>query len=240
LAYSYKVSDGLAVASKMVKSIPLAGIDVTVCDMVSSRMWNAFVWRERVANIPLPGTLLVDGVQDYNVPVNFHTMLRARITRTDTTPDYSVNLEPTEHLEPELRKQPWTGIRLISHEPDLGMLRLDSAVQVTSPAVLRLNGEYLVQATKITATSQGLWMKDEYLDVYAKGLAYWAYKLADDPRAGSSSTDGEGRKLYSGMMGEWMDGIMEMRQSEDFAALPQLFPDDSMGAYSYNASFIFP
>lgn len=238
---AYTVNDGLILAKKMVKGIPMTGVDVTICDMVSSRMWNAFTWRERVANIPLPGTLLVDGTQDYNVPVNFHTLLRARITRTDTTPDYSSPLDPTEHLEPDLRKRSWTGIRLISHEPDLGVLRLDGAVQVTSPAVLYLNGEYLVKATQITATTNNLWFKDEYLETYAQGLAYWAYKLADDPRAGSVSTDGEGRKMYSGMMGEWMDGIMEMKEAEDFSALPQLYPDDQIGtARPFSSSFIFP
>lgn len=240
MAYTYQVSDGLTLAHKLVKGIPMSSVDVTICDMVSSRMWNAFTWRERVANIPVSSILLVDGQQDYNVPINFHTMLRARITRTDTTPDDSRPLDVTEHLEPNLRSQSWTSIRLISHEPDLGMLRLDAPPQVSGSTVLYLNGEYLIQATKITATTNQLWFKDEYLDTYAKGLAYWAYKLADDPRAGSVSTDGDGRKMYSGMMGEWMDGIMEMKEAEDFGAMPQLYPDDSIGASTSLGSLIYP
>src|SRR4051812_10965590 len=111
----------------MVKNIPITTVDVTICDMVSSRMWNAFTWRERVANIPTSSIPLSNGVQDYSVPVNFHTLLRARITRTDVTPNRSTDLEPTEHLEPGLQVVPWTSIRLISHEPDLGKLRLDNA-----------------------------------------------------------------------------------------------------------------
>jgi hypothetical protein len=181
-------------------------------------MWNAWPWQERIQNIPSPGTLLVDGIQDYNTPVNFHKLLRARITRTDVTPDYDYPLSVTEHLEPNLQKTTHNQMRLISHEPDLGVLRLEQAVQVVSPTVLRLNGEYEVQHTKIAATSQLCWFKDQYDEVAIKGLGYWGYRIGDETAKADS------------MLNEWTQAIEEMKRSEDYGALPQLFPDDSLGS----------
>lgn len=240
MAYTYTWGDYITLARKLYHDIPITALDAQVCDMVSSRIWNAYPWQERIQNIPSPGELLVDGTQDYNAPVAIHKLLRARITRTDTTPDYSYPLDVTEHLEPELRKMSHTAIRMISHEPDLGQLRLDAAVQVTSPTVLRLNGEYEIQHTKVAATTQGAWFKDQHQEVGVKGLAYWGYRLGDDPRAGTTQTDGEGRVTYTGMLGEWMAAIEEMRKVEDYGALPQLFPDDTIGSYAQRGWFIFP
>lgn len=241
MPYTRTWSDLLVLATKLYKNIPITANDALICDMVSAKMWNAWPWQERIQNIPAPGELLVHGQQDYSTPVAIHKLIRARITRTDVTPDVSWPLDVTEHLEPNLVNQSASSIRMISHEPDLGQLRLDSSIQVTSPAVYRLNGEYEIQHTKITATSQGCWFKDQFDEVAIKGLAYWGYRIGDETaKAGTSTTDGEGRVTYTGMLGEWMAGIEEMRRVEDFGALPQLFPDDSLGASQFSGLGIFP
>jgi hypothetical protein len=241
MAYTYTWDSLLAVSTKLYKDIPITALDATICDMVSAKMWNAYPWQERIQNIASPGTLLVDGTQDYSVPTNIHKLLRARIIRTDTTPNYNAAvLDVVEHLEPDLEKRSYSGLRLISHEPDSGVFRLEGAVQVPTGTVLRLNGEYELQHNKVTVTTSNPWFKDQFAEVGIKGLAYWGYKLGDDARAGTSATDGKGRVTYTGMLGEWMAGIEEMRQVEDFGALPTIFPDDTIGVSRSSAGGIFP
>jgi hypothetical protein len=198
----------------MVKGIPTSTIDAQVCDMVSGEMYGYFPWSWTVSAFgAIP---LVDGQQDYSNVAGLYRLLRARLVRTDTTPDQVLELTVRQTLSPDLDPVGWTAITDISNEEGVGLLRLNRAVSVPTGMTLQIQGEYQVNPTKITATSQGLWFPDEYMPVACEGLLYWYYRLADDPRA---------VQQYAAFHA----ALKEMSVAEDYPATLQVFPDDSLG-----------
>jgi hypothetical protein len=233
VAQTYSWNDVLTLTGKLYKGIPISSVTPLICDMVSSKMWNRAMWKERVANIPATSIPLVSGTQDYSVPTNICSLLRARICRTDVTPNeyYPIDgFQIKEHLEPNLVSRGYPSILSISHESDLGKFRLEAAPYIPSTTTLYLQGEYELNPTKVSATSQSCWFQDQYVDVAVKGVAHFGYRIADDPRAGQLQKVEGGKSAYTGMLGEFMAALDDMAADQDFGALPQLSPTDSIGA----------
>lgn len=182
--------------------------------MVSGEMYGDFPWSWTVTTFG--SVALVDGVQDYTATTGLYRLLRARITRTDTTPNQFRDLTVRQTLTPDLDPVGWTDISDVSNEEGVGLLRLNRAVSVPSGMTLTLGGEYQTNPAKVTATSQTIWFPDNYFHVAASGTLAWYYQLADDPRAPSE------RAKFVGL-------IAEMRRSEDYPATMNAFPDDSLG-----------
>jgi hypothetical protein len=241
---TYKVNDALELAKKLAKGVPFSGIDLTICDMVNSTIWKAYPWRGTMSVIPLGTYPLVDGQQDY--ALGGITMMRPTqfwIMRTDVTPDQGRSIGVAKNLAVDLMKKSPFAIRSASLQAGVQKLRLESAPSVPTGTTFELLGEYQPHPTKITDLQDSFWFTDEYLEVFVKGLIYWAYRLADDSRAGAAQKVSGGRIAYTGALAEFMDAIDQMAAQEDFGDIDGYYPDDTLGAVDgrrYYSNEFFP
>jgi hypothetical protein len=174
---------------------------------------------------------LVDGVQDYSAPATIYRPLRLWILRTDTSPNQVQDLNLRQTLAIDLTPRSYSSIQDISLDQGVGFFRLEAAVQVPTSTTLEIGGEFQRNPTKISALSQDCWFADHYAMVAVEGLMYWAYKLADDPRAGGiQANPSSGASVYSGQYAKFRAGIDDMARREDFGASDVYFPDDTLGA----------
>lgn len=222
--FTYTWSDAVSLVSKMVKGIPTTTLDAKLCDLVNSEMYDYWPWSWTVTS----GVLCTptDGNQDFSPASEIYRILRARMVRTDVTPDQYFEMDVLHTLAPDLRPMAYTAINSVSLEQGIGLIRLSTAVQIPTGMTLSVQGEYQINPTKIAATSQGMFFPDQYLPVACEGLLYWNYKLADDPRAGGKSIDSNGRIVYTGQYAAFMGALKEMAKAEDFPADGQVFPEE--------------
>lgn len=227
MAFTYTWADAVSLVSKLIKGSPTATIDAQVCDMVSSEMYSYFPWRWTLTS----GTLctLTDGNQDFSPPANIYRLLRARMVRTDTTPDQINELTVRDTIAPDLVSRSYTQITSVSYEAGVGLIRLAAAVSVGTGVTLRIDGEWQTNPAKVTSTGQTIWFDDKYLSVAAEGLLYWYYKLQDDSRAGGKAMSNTGQITYAGQYGAFMAGLEDMARSEDYPATDLAFPDEPLG-----------
>lgn len=235
MAFTYSAQDGIDLVKKFVKDIPLTDIDAQVCDMVSSLMYVEAFWRWTLQNIPATSIPLVDGQQDYNVPTNLFRLFRARIVRTDTTPDQYQEIDVNEFYSPDLRSTSPRAITGVSHDEPLGKFRLSQAVSIASGETYELQGDYQINPTKITdsTVSSVLWFPDQYFPVFFEGLKWKAYEFADDSRAGNVTIDRFGHRNATGQCGKFYFALDSMKQAEDFGTGNAAeFPDEPFGVNS--------
>lgn len=227
MAFSYLWSDAVSLANKLIKGTPTSSIDAAVCDMVSSEMYAYRPWSWTVTS----GLLCTptDGLQDFSPAASIYRLLRARIVRTDTTPDQTIEIGIRQTLAPDLVSRSYTSISAVSYEEGVGLIRLSSAVQVPSGTTIQIQGEWQTNPTKITATSLNMFFPDQYLPVACEGLLYWYYKLNDDPRAGGKAMGANGQVVYSGQYASFMGALDGMAKAEDYPATDMVFPDEPMG-----------
>lgn len=230
---TYLAQDGLDIGVKLAMGVPLDSnedVRARVCDMVSSKMWTYYPWATSKKNIAAGSIPLVDSTQDYAAPTDCYRLTKVSLNRTSTTPNESRELDVAQELDVNLRKSSPYGIRVASLQAGVNMIRLECAVQISSGEVWEIDGEYQQFVTKITALTDALWFDDQYLEVFAKGVAYWALRFADDPRAGEVTARLPGNDVAaSGMLGEFYDGLRQMRAAEDFSGVDGIFPGDAMG-----------
>ena len=216
--------------------MPTTSLDALTCDQVNRKMWVAAPWRWAI--VPLTSISLSDTNQDFALSnTDLYRLIRARITRTDSTPDESHPLNVLEWLEPALNYvQGMYAIQACSMVATTTTVRLDTAISVPSGVTIQMDGEYQTVPTKITATSSTITFNDEYAETAIEGLK-WAYMvLAKDPRAGGMAVNSKGDKTYSGQYAVFMASIEDMKQAEDFGNGENYrFPDDSLGVGRYTS-----
>lgn len=227
---TYTVAQAVRHARARIKNIPVSDIELIDADEVNSTIWRAYPWRwSLVAMTPIA---LTDGVQDYTfAPTNYFRLLRARIVRTDSTPDeYGDPLDIVNHLEADLQSQAYPSIRSVSYEGELGKLRLERAVSVPTNVTLQLQGEYQRQPTKIT-TVNDLWpFPDQYLNVAVAGLKWKFGEFAEDFRSGNSQKSSQGVSAWSGFQAAFYDAIEDMAAAEGFGAGDIIAPSEALFA----------
>jgi hypothetical protein len=228
MAFTYEWTDAVSLVNKMIKGTPTSTIDARVCDMVTSEMYAFRPWGWTLSS----GTLCTptNGNQDYTpTPTTLYRLMRARMTRTDTSPNQNIELDVRSTLAPDLGPRSYSSITAVSYEQGVNKIRLSSAVQVPSGTTLVINGEYQPNPTKITDLGQLCFFPDQYLSTAAEGLMYWYYKLNDDPRAGGKQISDTGRTVYTGQYGAFIAALEDMAEAEDFPGSDLLFPDEPMG-----------
>lgn len=243
---TYKVQDALDLARKLAKGVPFTGVDMTIADVVNATMYKSYPWRDTLVNFAAGALPLTDATQDYSVVAPYTgTIFRVTqfsIARTDTSPVQVRELRVAKNLTVDfIPKSPYA-VRAASYQAGVGMFRLESAVQVTSGATWELRGEYQPYPARISDPSDHFWFADEHLEVFAKGLIYWAYRMADDARMGNMQTN-DGRAVYTGALGEFMQAIADMQAAEDFGNLDGYYPDDVIATVDgrrYYSSDIYP
>lgn len=200
---------------------------------MNSQIWYKRPWRWTITQIS-PALTLVDGTQDYSAPTNIYRLLRARITRTDETPNRSYPLDITDQLEPELVPQSYLAMRRIAMDYPTGQLRLESAVSVPTGMLLQIDGDYQPHPTKIVTGTMAtnFWFPDQYFPVMVEGVKWKIYQLSDDPRAGNVVINPKnGNKQATGQLAIYLDALDGMCMVEDESSAAQLiYPSEPMGA----------
>ena len=241
MGYTRTWSDLIGVTGTLLKGMPLTALNTQVCDFISNDMYLEYPWKDTITTIATGTIPLLDGVQDYDSPINIYRLTRAMLVRYDTTPVQFRDLDIVDDNAPNLDPRSYVSIRSCSQQQATGTLRLESAVQVPTGTLLELQGEYQLNPTKIAALNQGLWFKDQYAQVALEGLMYWAYKLSDDTRAGTVQTDAQGRATaYTGQLAIYKAALYRMKMAEDWGTENGLFPESTMGlGRDMNALYIF-
>jgi len=242
---TYSVSDALTLAQKLAKGVPFTGVDTSIADIVNSTIYKAYPWRDTLKASPDNWTevSLTDGNQDFATGLtDIFRFTQFWIRRTDTSPNQVRDIKVAKNLVIDLIYKSPYAVRSASYQAGVNKFRLESAVQVPSGTTWKIGGEYQPQPTKITDIKDTFWFQDEYLDVFAKGLSYWAYRMADDARMGAIQSS-DGRAVYTGALGEFMQAIDDMAAAEDFGNLDGYYPDEpiaSVDTRRYYSSDIFP
>jgi hypothetical protein len=201
-----------------------------IADVVQSEMWKARPWYRTLTTIAAGSLPCSDGVQDYSAPAQIYRLTQCKLVRTDTTPDDHVDLDVTSDLRVDLVSKSYRSISQASLQAAVGQIRLASAVAVPSGMTLEIQGQIQTNPTKITSLSQGIWWDDHTLTwAFTEGLTYWAYKIADDPRAGGIQKIENGRAVYTGQYAAFMDAIDRAASSEDFPTIDSFFPSEPLG-----------
>ena len=226
---SYTVLDGIHHVRLFIKNIPVQDAQIISADKVNSKIWRAYPWRWSTET--LTPIALVDSTQDYSgIPTDYFRLLRARIVRTDTSPNEVYEpLDILNKLEPHLWSVSPRLIKAISYEGHLSKFRIERAVQITSPTTYQIQGEYQFIPTKITNTSNTLPFPDQYFDVFVEGLKWEFYKFADDARAGTARWDETaGMFVCTGQAAEFYGALYDMAASEGYASGDTIAPQDPL------------
>lgn len=234
MAKTYHWSDFVTAASALLKGVgQFTSQAVQYCDIVSSDMYLEYPWKDTITTTQTaPGlTPLLDGLQDYSpAGANVFRLLNAAIWDVTSSPATVRDLNVVAQLAVNLFPQSYTTIRDISLQQGVGLLRLESAVNVPQGTLLEVRYDYQINPTKITSITQTCWFEDRYAQVAIEGLTYWGYKLSDDPRAGMAQTDATGRVIaYSGQLATYKASLFRMKSAEDYGKTEIIFPDAGMG-----------
>lgn len=201
---NYTAQNAIDFVRKFVKDPPIAtsSVDIICADMAQSEIWIAYPWRWTLAS--LTAIALVSGTQDYAIgDSNFYRPVNLWITRTDLAPDAYQELNLLGHLPMELTATvAWNDFHSISWEKAINKLRLEAAVLITAPEVMRIDGYFQRVPTKITALSAELVSPDWYFETYCDWLLYYLMKYMNDSRA-------------DGQYGKAMAALGNMRKRED-------------------------
>jgi hypothetical protein len=236
MASTYQVANSITYTQAICVGIPVSAIQIAAADQINSIMWNAYPWRW--AQKTMTGIALVDGTQDYTyAPADYMRQITARLVRTDTTPDIHDELTVVRNLVPDLTKAGFrSGLTQISYNAALTKLRLNQAAAVPSGSTFEIQGEYQFQPTKITGTSATFPFPDQYFKVFNDGLLWQFYMLSKDDRAGTVQFTKNGA-VYTGQLGVFFDGLMAMREAEDWGAGDNIFPSDPIGVIGAGSPF---
>src|SRR6185436_13454730 len=94
LPRTYKWSDAAATVERLCKNIPVPVSDqIKYADLVSSKIWTAYPWKETktyIKGTTPPLIPLVNNQQDYSTPFNIYLLTKGSLVRTDTTPEEHV------------------------------------------------------------------------------------------------------------------------------------------------------
>lgn len=238
---AYKWLEVVSTAQNLVHSIPVSVLQVYACDQINSIVHGYFPWRWTVYSIPIITAL--NGIQDYaNVPSDFFRWTAARLIRTDVTPNQFQPLKIAKHLEVEVQRQGSINtVQSISYEPQISSFRLDVPLQVSGTTIYQITGEYQNKPTKITSLNQTICPPDQYFNVLLEGVMWQFYRLADDPRMGSSSINRPGDKQTQGQYGVFMQSLEDMKRSEDYGdSLDSRYPEQPLGWVRTGNPGIFP
>jgi len=194
-------------------------------------MYSEYPWKQTITNTANGTIPMIDSVQDYPASApNIARLLKAWLVRLDVTPNEAMDLDVVKDLSVDLYPRSYLGIRAVSMQQSIGKFRLEAAVNIPSGIQVELRCDYQIDPIKVVNLAQIIWFDDRYAVVALEGLLYWVYKLADDTRAGSATTDAYNRVTgYTGQLGTYKSALGRMKSAEDFGFTELLFPQSPMG-----------
>jgi hypothetical protein len=215
--------------------------DVDIVQMVSTAMYRFFPWRFTLVNTPAaapPTIALVDQQQDYAAPTDLYRLVSAAIYRTDISPVQVIDYDVVKTLTVDLNPKSYNNIQAISYEPDLKVIRLDSAISAPSPSTFELRLKYQPFLDPVLSLDQVPWFPDEYVQIAHDGILYKMWGLDENPDAGKV-TYSQGQASYSGQLAAFMGGLKAMAMDEDAGAIDTMFPADPIGIWNANQGYSY-
>jgi hypothetical protein len=215
MAATYKPSDGFLYVKTMVKNMPLEDVQTRMLQDIANTMWMAAPWRWSLGSItPFP---LVSNTRDYTVslPGDF---LKLQSGYINVAGDTNRPLHITSFLSPDQTTVgQFNDISLIPGTPN--KLRINPtpgtlAADQTNTVILLYKKSCPVLTKQNVDTGGILLFDDEWTWVYEEGLLWWAYRYADDDRAGTTTATNDGKIQYNGQKGVFMASLMDMRNGE--------------------------
>jgi hypothetical protein len=232
---SYTPNDALALVKTFAHGTPMdTPTQANLCDMINSMIWTFYPWSWTISSFT-PITL-ADSVQDF-APSNSDILrpLKTRLVRTDISPNEYREMALLGNLGVELsRKGGLDSIQSVGWLAGSNIFRLDLCVQMTSPTVLQLQGEYQKRPTRITdgRLSVAFPFPDHFFNTFVEGLKWKIYQLSDDPRAGgiSIAKNGTMQRQYTGQFGVFWEQLLQMARTEDLSVGDEfMFPEIGLG-----------
>jgi hypothetical protein len=214
MAATERPIDSLLWAQQYIKNMPLYRVQNEVLNDAARHFWSAAPWRWTLGN--LPTALLVNAQQDYTVtlPSDFEYVEQANLILADKL---TKELEIVPFLAVESTKFGQPGQIAVTGEGVSGNYRLSPTPQGYSGTLPSVTGIYKKQYTKLTETTiftaGALIFPDLYIDAFRHAVLYYAYKYADDQRAGNVQFAGT-NTTYTGQRAEMESAIEEIRQRE--------------------------
>jgi len=244
-AGTYTFRNAISFAAKTNHNVPVGDLQAIACTSALSRVWKPFPWNWTQST--LTAIALSDSVQDYSLAaadmtrtdsngtgiLNFYRIVNLHTVRTDVTPNKTVEIFQKKHLATELISKMSPGsYRFFSWEPDISKIRLEAAASLSGTATYQLAGVF--QRTPVRLREQDLdtvmdW-PDHYFEVFLLALRHKFAEQQDDPKAGTVQVV-RGTKVYTGLLGQLRDAVLEMAEAEDFSDGEDLnFPSEPYGA----------
>lgn len=219
MSVSYRPIQAFDFCKTFVKQMPLEDVDERILDGAHKMMWMAAPWRWTVGSFP--SVTLASSTQDYTVaiPADFLYLLDAQVVTTDANNEQTVrtlDVEELLHTDVGITGNP-SKVAVTGTPGQAGVLRIQPKTGTLSSGTSKLLGIYKKAATTVTransSTSGLLGFNDEWAWVYEEGVLYYAYKYADDPRAGDVKVDGT-RYSFSGQRAQFEAALQIMRERE--------------------------
>lgn len=210
---------------QLIKSMPLQTIQLQILQDAADTLWMAAPWRWTIGTI---GPIALVNNQSFvaeTFPADFLRLEKATITGNVTSSPLLVVVAnvPT----PTLTQMP----RTVAADVTNNKLTFETNFVQAANEAYKLRALYKKTDTKFdSATIQtgNLGMDDEWFWVYNEMVLYYAYKYADDQRAGQvqvqMALDGVGASKvqynYTGQLGVAHAAIEQMRLSEPMILVP--------------------
>jgi hypothetical protein len=207
---AYTVGKALTYAKKFIKDQPIDGTDVGVqtLDMASKFFWMYAPWRWTIGN--MSPVQITGNAVDYTVaePADFLYLQQAWLPEGDKfTP---LDIVPMLPADPKQTGKP-SKVMFVQGATDKYRL----FPQPPAGGDKWLLAIYKKAHTEITATSDTPGFPDEWFPIYQEIVLYYAYKFADDQRAGSSTIMANGQTQHSGQWGKVISMLEAMKGRED-------------------------
>lgn len=222
---------------------PLGSIQAV--NMVQDYPMPSDLYRLTRAWFYVPNGLVIDGSGDgtippYDDPSQFALVaaeLSAAYVGTTGGGSPAATIWPSSgsfdiatRLAPNLYPRAYTQIRSICKQPNQALLRLDSALAVSSSCPFSLELEYQPVRHPVNALTEPCWFPDDYMRIAQEGILYWLYRFNNDPRTGSVAYSQGGVPTYSGQLAVWYAAMNSAAQADREGSVNFITPTGSLGS----------
>lgn len=211
---TYTPQDALTFAKEFIKNQPLdrLGVSPVVVDAAAKFFWMYAPWKWTIGSLT---PILLTSAVNYTIttPADFHALQLAWVV--DAEKETWLDIMPDLPLDP---KQSGVSRRIayIAGAPDV--LRLFPAPVEEPNKVKYLMSFYKKVHAQINSGNMNstsiLGFPDEWFPVFLEILLYFAYKYADDQRAGGAQVQGQ-NVSYSGQYGIVIAQLEQMKSRVD-------------------------
>lgn len=219
----------LTYVKEMIKRMPVDRVQVSILQDASSMIWMAAPWRWTIGTF---GPLAITAGQSTVTLAGVSSLLRLeKLVISDAVTSRALQVVATLPASPALTAKPNLGCLVPTPTPKVQFE--NTFPPLPSGDSWNMWGWYKITAPVITNANMNtnglLLMDDEWFWVFNEAVLYYAYKFADDQRAGGSTVaaGANGTQIqYTGQIGVVHSALEEMRRSESvIPGFPLIYED---------------